>query len=96
MIFTSTFCGFTRWLFLYHFVFCEVLSMRREDKNQVFSTLGIVGSIGFTMVATVAAGLFLGRAADHWQNTSPWCSIAGIVLGMAAGLWAMYKKATGK
>lgn len=70
--------------------------MRREDKNQVFSTLGIVGSLGFTMAASVAAGLFLGRAADHWLNTSPWFSIVGIVLGMVSGLWAMYKKAIGK
>jgi F0F1-type ATP synthase assembly protein I len=77
-------------------MFCEVLTVRREDKNQILSTLGLVGNLGFTMVATIAAGLFLGHMADAWLSTSPWCSVVGIVLGMITGMWAMYKKATGK
>lgn len=75
---------------------CGVLAVRKEDKKQLFDTLGTVGNIGFTMVSTVAVGLFLGRMADKWFESSPWFSVAGIVLGMISGLWAMYKKATGK
>lgn len=75
---------------------CGVLAVRKEDKKQLFATLGTVGNIGFTMVSTVAVGLFLGRMADKWMDSSPWFSVAGIVLGMISGMWAMYKKAAGK
>ncbi len=70
--------------------------MRKDDKQQMLSALSMVGAIGLNMVATVAVGLFGGRAVDHWLGTSPWATVTGIVLGMVAGLWATYKRITGK
>lgn len=66
--------------------------MKNEDKRPLFAAIGMVSTIGLNMVATVAVGLFLGRAVDNWLQSSPWATVAGIVLGMIAGLWATYKK----
>lgn len=56
----------------------------------------MVSSLGLHMVASVAVGLFLGRFIDDRLVTAPWGAIWGIVLGMVAGVWAVYKKVTGK
>lgn len=61
-------------------------------QDGVWSAVSLAGTIGLHMVATVAVGLLLGRWADEYLSTSPWCTVAGIVLGMVAGLWSTYKK----
>lgn len=66
--------------------------MKPDDKRQVFAAFSLVGTIGISMVATVAVGLFLGRWLDGVLGSGPWATVAGIVLGMAAGLWATYKR----
>lgn len=66
--------------------------MKPDDKRQVFAAFSLVGTIGINMVATVAVGLFLGRWIDGWLDTSPWCTVAGIVFGMITGLWTTYKR----
>lgn len=70
--------------------------MKDDDKHELWNAVSMVGSLGLNMVATVAVGLFLGRFADERLATSPWGAIAGIVLGMLAGVWAVYKRVTGK
>lgn len=66
--------------------------MKKGDKQQIYAAFSLVGTIGVSMAATVAVGLFLGRLADRWLNTSPWATIIGIILGMVTGLWTMYKR----
>lgn len=63
-----------------------------KKTDNVWSAVNLAGTIGLTMVSTIAVGLMLGRWADGYFATSPWCTIAGIVAGMAAGLWSTYKK----
>ena len=58
----------------------------------MMDALGLVGGIGFHLVATVAVGLLLGKGLDHWLGCSPWGAAAGIVTGMMAGLWGIYKR----
>ncbi|HWR44373.1 AtpZ/AtpI family protein [Sporomusa sp.] len=60
--------------------------------NGLWSAFSLAGSIGLNMAASVAVGLFLGRWADSFFSSSPWFTVAGIVFGMAAGLWGTYKK----
>ncbi|MDR3592252.1 MAG: AtpZ/AtpI family protein [Negativicutes bacterium] len=68
--------------------------VKRQDKRQMLDAFSLVGTIGISMVASVAVGLFGGRAIDGWLDSSPWATIAGIVLGMISGLWATYKRVT--
>lgn len=66
--------------------------MKKNEKRQVLSAFSLVGTIGVSMAACVAVGLFLGRYVDGWLGTSPWATLGGIVLGMAAGFWSMFKR----
>lgn len=66
--------------------------MKKQDKQQLLDAFSLVGTIGISMVACVAVGLFGGRAIDNWLDTSPWATVAGIALGMISGLWATYKR----
>ena len=70
--------------------------MQKKDKQQLFDAVGMVGSIGLNMVATVAIGLLVGRYADNYLGSHPWGTVFGIIFGMLAGLWATYKKVIGK
>lgn len=66
--------------------------MDKKEKRQLFSAFSLVGTIGISMVASVAVGLFGGRMIDNWLGTSPWATIVGIIFGMVAGLWSTYKR----
>lgn len=70
--------------------------MDRKDKGQLFAAFGMVGTIGLHMAVSVAVGLTGGRFLDNWLGTSPWATVAGIVLGMIAGLYGIYKQVIGK
>lgn len=70
--------------------------MKDDDRRQLWNAVGMVSSLGLHMVASIAVGLFLGRFADDRLGTAPWGAIWGIVLGMLAGVWTVYKKVTGK
>ena len=49
-------------------------------------------------VAAVAVGALLGWKLDEWLGTAPFCLIALLALGTAAGFWNVYKiaAATGR
>jgi len=68
----------------------------QDDKNKVFSALGTGATIGFYLVSSVIAGIFLGRFVDGYFGIHPWGAISGIVIGMISGMWAVYKKVVGE
>jgi len=46
---------------------------------------------GAEMVFWFLLGFFLGRWLDGVLHTTPWLTVAGILLGSAGGFWAMYR-----
>ncbi|MEN6412129.1 MAG: AtpZ/AtpI family protein [Veillonellales bacterium] len=70
--------------------------MAKDDKRQLFEAFSLVGIIGLNMVASVVVGLFIGRLIDNWLDGGFGATIAGIVLGMFAGLWSAYKRILNK
>lgn len=70
--------------------------MRKEDKQELVSAFGMVGSIGLTMFAALIVSLFLGRTIDKWLGSAPWATLLGISAGLLTGLWAAYKKVMGR
>jgi F0F1-type ATP synthase assembly protein I len=70
--------------------------MNDKDKRELFSAFGLVGSIGFQLAATIGVGLFAGRFIDEYLKISPAATVSGIILGIFAGAWAMYKRIMGR
>lgn len=56
-----------------------------EDRRQLFRTLGFLSSVGISMVAATFIGLAMGYYLDKWLDTSPWCTLAFLLLGIVSG-----------
>lgn len=56
-----------------------------EDKREFMRSLGILSSIGISMVAASIIGLFIGYSLDKWLGTTPWMTLIWLGIGIAAG-----------
>jgi ATP synthase protein I len=66
-----------------------------KDKKEMLSGISTAATIGFYMVSSVAVGVYLGHLADGYCGSQPWGTVVGIILGMIAGMWSIYKKVVG-
>jgi F0F1-type ATP synthase assembly protein I len=71
------------------------LGMKRDEHGWL-KALGAAGNVGFTLAASIVAGLLLGKWVDQQLDTSPWITIAGILLGIGAGVWGVYQQISRK
>ncbi len=56
-----------------------------EDKRQFMKSLGLLSSLGISMVASSFIGLFIGYYLDQWLGTSPWMTLTWLGVGIASG-----------
>ncbi|HEY7212584.1 MAG TPA: AtpZ/AtpI family protein [Bryobacteraceae bacterium] len=63
--------------------------MPKSDKSLTW--LGKYLSLALTLPASVCAGYIVGAALDHWLRF-PILRVAGIVLGMVAGLIQIFRE----
>ncbi len=54
-------------------------------------SVGELASIGMTMVLATVIGLVAGYFADRWLGTSPWLTLIGLGLGIAAGFVSLFR-----
>jgi len=54
-------------------------------------SVGELASIGMAMVLATVIGLGAGYYADRWLGTSPWLTLIGLGLGIAAGFVALFR-----
>ena len=66
-----------------------------EDEARVNPKSGIAYGAAISLFGAVAGFLAIGWMLDRWLGTKPWLSVAGIVLGSAAGLY-QFVRATSK
>lgn len=52
---------------------------------------GPAASASYTLIGGILLLGGLGYAADEWWGTSPWFLLTGLVLGIAAGFYAIVK-----
>ena len=53
--------------------------------------LGEVATVGITLVVATVLGLAGGYYGDRWLGTSPWLTLIGLVLGIAAGFVSLFR-----
>lgn len=64
-------------------------SMRAFQENVQRS--GPAAAAAYTLTGGILVMGALGYAADRWLGTTPWCFLTGLVLGIAAGFYALVK-----
>ena len=50
---------------------------------------GPAAAASYTLTGGILLLGGLGYAADRWLGTSPWCLVAGLVLGIATGFYSL-------
>jgi F0F1-type ATP synthase assembly protein I len=61
-----------------------------EDKKSLIRTLGMVSSMGISVVVAIAIGVFTGLQLDKWLGTDPWFFFIFLFFGIAAGFRNIY------
>jgi ATP synthase protein I len=57
-----------------------------EEKDRKFiRMIGVLSTVGITLVAATVIGFYAGYALDRFFGTSPWLMLVFLVLGIAAG-----------
>lgn len=56
-----------------------------------WKSIGELTSIGMAMVLATVIGLGAGYLADRWLGTSPWLTLIGLGLGIAAGFVSLFR-----
>ena len=62
-----------------------------KNKDEVYRIFGLVGSFGFTSAGAIAAGYFIGSYLDKKFDTSPWCMLSFIMLGIVGSFMEFFK-----
>ena len=61
-----------------------------NEKKNLFRALGLVSSMGISVVVAIAIGVWLGLTVDKWLGTGPWFFYIFLFFGIAAGFRNIY------
>jgi F0F1-type ATP synthase assembly protein I len=56
-----------------------------EKDRKLIRMLGVLSTVGLTMVFATVIGLFVGLKLDKWFGTSPWLTALFLLIGIVAG-----------
>lgn len=56
-----------------------------EKDRKLIRMVGVLSTVGLTMVFATVIGLYLGLKLDQWLGTSPWFTAIFLLLGIIAG-----------
>ena len=56
-----------------------------EKDRKLIRMIGVLSTVGLTLVFATVIGLYLGIKLDEWLGTSPWFTAVFLFLGIAAG-----------
>ena len=69
--------------------------MKNDDKNKYDTSLWEGFAVPGTAIAYILGGAFLGFLAGHfidgWLNSTPIATFIGLLLGLAAGAFALFR-----
>ena len=61
------------------------IELMEEKDRKLIRMLGVLSTVGLTMVFATVIGLFIGLKLDEWLGTAPWLTALFLALGIAAG-----------
>ena len=61
-----------------------------EKDRRFFRLMGVLSTVGITMVVATVIGYFFGRYLDTVFGTAPWLMIVFLLFGIAAGFKNLY------
>jgi len=61
------------------------MSQSKEDKRELYKSLGFMSSLGISVVASTSIGLAMGYYLDQWLDTKPWLTLIFLGLGIISG-----------
>ena len=56
-----------------------------EKDRKLIRLIGVLSTVGLTLVFATVIGLYVGIKLDAWLGTSPWLTAVFLFLGIAAG-----------
>lgn len=70
--------------------------MRHESSpvdSTEYRTAGVAAGLGCSIVVTIVVCIVGGVFLDNWLGTSPWLTLTGVGLGLAASAYQLYELA---
>jgi F0F1-type ATP synthase assembly protein I len=64
---------------------------RRPNRWRDYSGLALVGEVGLTISLSMLAGVLIGHFIDDKLGTTPIATLIGLLLGLAAGIYGVYR-----
>jgi F0F1-type ATP synthase assembly protein I len=61
-----------------------------ENKKNLIKSLGMVSSMGISVVVAIVIGIVIGRQLDKWFGTDPWLFFIFLLFGIIAGFRNIY------
>jgi ATP synthase protein I len=65
--------------------------MAPKGEDNAWKALGELSTIGLALVLSTVIGLAGGYYLDRWLGSSPWLTLIGLVLGIAAGFVNLFR-----
>jgi ATP synthase protein I len=56
-----------------------------EKDRKLIRMIGVLSTVGLTMVFATVVGLYIGLKLDEWLGTSPWLTVLFLLIGIIAG-----------
>jgi ATP synthase protein I len=56
-----------------------------EKDRKLFRMIGVLSTVGLTLVFATVIGLYIGLKLDQWLGTSPWLTALFLLFGIVAG-----------
>jgi F0F1-type ATP synthase assembly protein I len=74
----------------------SLLTRSAQSLQENVTQSGSVAGAAYSLVGGLILLGGIGYAVDHWRGTSPWFTLAGLLLGVVVGFYELIKTVYGK
>lgn len=66
------------------------MTNNKENKRELYKSIGFLSGVGIAMVAATFIGLAMGYYLDRWLGTRPWFTLTFLMIGVVSGFRNVY------